>query len=138
AREGYRPAALDLSVDQLAEEAVRTARFIGIAVPMHTAMRLGIRVAQTVRALNPAAHLCFYGLYASLNADYLLAGSADSVIGGEYEAPLLALVRALQDGSSAPVPGVATRAHPAPPLLAKIPFALPERRGLPSLDRYAR
>ncbi|MEJ2750281.1 MAG: hypothetical protein P8183_20595, partial [Anaerolineae bacterium] len=50
---------------------------------------LGGLHAQQVRAVNPAAHVCFYGLYAWLNRDYLLAEVADSVIGGEYEQPLV-------------------------------------------------
>ena len=33
---------------------------------MHTALRLGVRAAAEVRALNPAAHICFYGHYAWL------------------------------------------------------------------------
>jgi hypothetical protein len=57
---------------------------------MHTALRLGVEAARQARAGQPHAHLCFYGLYAWLNADYLLDEVADSVIAGEYEAPLLA------------------------------------------------
>jgi len=48
---------------------------------MHTALRLGVRVAEEVRRINPRSHICFYGLYASLNADYLPGTVADSVIG---------------------------------------------------------
>jgi hypothetical protein len=40
---------------------------------MHTALRLGGRAAEEVRRINPRCHICFYGLYASLNADYLLS-----------------------------------------------------------------
>src|SRR2546427_369587 len=89
---GYRPAALDLSVERLDPEAVARARFVGIAVPMHTALRLGLKAAARVRALNPDCHLGLYGLYAALNADTLLACGADSIIGGECEEPLLRLV----------------------------------------------
>ena len=64
-RAGYRPAALDLSVDPLDADAVRRARLVAISVPMHTALRLGARVAAEVRALNPGCHVCFYGLYAT-------------------------------------------------------------------------
>jgi hypothetical protein len=55
---------------------------------MHTALRLGVRVAEHVREINPAAAICFYGLYAALNADYLLEHRADFCIGGECEEPL--------------------------------------------------
>jgi radical SAM superfamily enzyme YgiQ (UPF0313 family) len=73
---GYVPASLDIAVEDFDEERVQRARFVGISVPMHTALRLGVRVAELVRGLNPACHICFYGLYASLNAEYLLREGA--------------------------------------------------------------
>ena len=87
-QQGFAPTCLDLSVDSLndaAASALSRARLVAISVPMHTALRLGVQVAGRVRALNPGAHICFYGLYAPLNAGYLLASAADSVRGGEYE-----------------------------------------------------
>ena len=63
---------------------------------MHTALRLGVRVAARVRELYPSCHICFYGLYAALNSDYLLDHGADSCIGGECEMPLVALVESTQ------------------------------------------
>ena len=62
---------------------------------MHTALRLGVRVAELIRTLNAHCHLCVFGLYASINAEYLLSHVADSVIGGEYETSLVNLVIAL-------------------------------------------
>ena len=81
---GYAPAALDIAVEAFDAERVKQASFIGISVPMHTALRLGVRVAELIREVNPACHLCIFGLYASINAEYLLSRVADSVIGGEY------------------------------------------------------
>ena len=92
---GYAPAALDIAVEAFDAERVKQASFIGISVPMHTALRLGVRVAELIREVNPACHLCIFGLYASINAEYLLSHVADSVIGGEYETPLVNLVHAL-------------------------------------------
>ena len=144
---GYRPAAFDLSVQRLDPEAVVRARFVAIAVPMHTALRLGLKAAVRVRALNPGCHLALYGLYAALNADALLACGADAIIGGEYEEPLLRLVEALDGGAGAgtgdasglaAVPGVTTRERRAAPWLEKIRLTLPARDALPPLDRYAR
>ena len=86
------PTALDIAVERLNAAKVAQARFIGLAVPMHTALRLGLRVVERIRALNPTCHICCYGLYATLNAEYLLAHGVDSVIGGEFEAPLVALI----------------------------------------------
>src|SRR5437868_3882805 len=94
---GYAPVAVDTAVETLTDETIYRACFVGISVPMHTALRLGEYIAHRVRSLNPAAHLCLYGLYASLNADYLLQGTVDSAIGGEYEEPLLKLLAALEN-----------------------------------------
>ncbi len=59
--------------------------------------------------LTREAPICFYGLYAWLNADYLLREHADYAIGGEAEQALLALAQALETGDDAPVPGVSER-----------------------------
>lgn len=139
---GFDPMAIDTAIDPLPDAAIAMAGFVAIAVPMHTALRLGMAVAARVRQVNPTAHVCFYGLYATLNADHLLAGPGDSTISGEFEAPLLALAEALDNGKPpASVPGVGVRARPAPPVLDALPPALrelpPDRRGLPDLRRYA-
>lgn len=139
-RADFAPAVVDTSVGELDDDAIRAARLVAISVPMHTALRLGAHVAERVRAVNPAAHICFYGLYASLNGGYLLREHADSVIGGEYEEALLGLARALDAGDAGEaldVPGVRTRAHDAAPVLAKLPFARPARDTLAAPRRYA-
>jgi radical SAM superfamily enzyme YgiQ (UPF0313 family) len=138
-RAGFLPEALDLAVERLDEAKVARARLVAISVPMHTALRLGERVARRIRALAPRAHISFYGLYALLNADYLLAGAGDSAIGGECEEPLVLLAEALERGEAGPVPGVRRRGEPAgPPYLRRLAFAPPVRRVLPPLERYAR
>jgi radical SAM superfamily enzyme YgiQ (UPF0313 family) len=126
-RAGYLPATMDLSVEPFDTEKVARARMIAISVPMHTALRLGVRVAARVRRVNPRAHVCLYGLYAVLNASYLLAHDVDSVIGAEAEPHLVALARRLAD-PSAPSP---------PPVTGRVPFITPSRHALPSLERYA-
>ena len=88
-RAGFAPDVLDIAVDPFDEDKVARARFVGISVPMHTALRLGVRVAARVREINPTAAVCFYGLYAALNADYLLDHGADYCIGGEVEASIV-------------------------------------------------
>lgn len=139
-RAGFAAEALDLSVQPFAPELAARAGLIAVAVPMHTALRLGVQAARRARSANPRAHLCFYGLYAGLNADWLFSeGLADSVIAGETEAPLLELARALQTGASPEaVPGLTTPARRAVPHLARLDFPLPDRTGLPPLTEYAR
>jgi hypothetical protein len=137
-RAGYAPEALDVSVERFDREKVARARFVGISVPMHTALRLGVRVAEQVRKINPGCHVCFYGLYASLNAEYLLGHVADSVIGGEFETALVALVETLEDGRPGAVDGVHRQGQPARPVLKRLSFPVPSRSGLPALEKYAR
>jgi len=136
-RAGYRPATLDVSVEALDADAIRRARLIAIAVPMHTALRLGVAVAARVRALNPGCHLCFVGLYASLNAEYLFTRGADSVIGGETEGALVDLARGLESGADGPLPFVHRPGQPAEPCRSKLDFPVPSRSRLPVLARYA-
>jgi hypothetical protein len=78
---GYQPHAVDSSVETLDDDSILAARLVAIAVPMHTALRLGTQVATRVRQVNPVASICFYGLYAWLNADFLLREHGDYVIG---------------------------------------------------------
>jgi len=130
-REGYAPAVMDVSVEPLDLERVRRAKLVAISVPMHTALRLGVTVARRVRDVNPACHILFYGLYATLNSSHLLAGLADSVMSGEIEAALVDLVRELE-GASRPL-----ATPPRRPVLAKLEFPAPSRASLPSLKKYA-
>jgi radical SAM superfamily enzyme YgiQ (UPF0313 family) len=133
-REGYRPAVMDVSVEPFDAERVGRAKVVLISVPMHTALRLGVTVAERVRTVNPACHIAFFGLYAALNAEHLLAGLADSVLSGEVEAALVGLIRKLE------APGGSTNGSPRPPLpvLEKLSFPVPSRAQLPSLKKYAR
>ncbi len=114
---------------------------------MHTALRLGVRVAELIRKINPSCHICFYGLYASINAEYLLQKLADSVVGGEYELPLRSLIEALDRGQ--PISHLEGVSSPEPdhrPSLQRVYKSttsspsqpIPSRSGLPMLDQYAR
>jgi len=136
-RAGFAPEAIDISVEPFDTSKAARARLVAISVPMHTALRLGVRVATLVRQINPTCHICFYGLYASLNADYLLAHCGDSVIGGEFESALVALVEALEAGSPGDVEGVHVRGRAALPVLERLSFPQPSRAALPGLKKYA-
>lgn len=136
---GYDAEILDLSVQQFDPEMVKRASFVGISVPMHTALRMGVPVAREVKRLNPGCHICFYGLYASLNSSYLLDTVVDSVIGGESEEALIALVAALRNGrSAADVEGVSTGSSSKEPVLKRIRFTAPYRGTVPELSVYAK
>jgi radical SAM superfamily enzyme YgiQ (UPF0313 family) len=122
----------DLSVSEFDPEPIRDAVLVGVYVPMHTATRMAEPVLRRVRALNPHAHLCAYGLYAPMNADYLRSLGADTVLGGEFEQPLTDLYRRLRLGGAWPTP------EPVRVSLSRQEFQVPDRTGLPGLHRYAR
>ncbi|MGD8583780.1 MAG: CUAEP/CCAEP-tail radical SAM protein [Chloroflexota bacterium] len=144
---GFEADAYDTSVQRLPEESLSESSLVAISTPMHTALKLANKVAERVRQLNPEAHICFYGLYAWLNADLLLAkkganGRAvvDSVVGGEFEAPLLALARRLDDGLPlGGIEGLLTGVgRPAQVNLRRPTFSIPDRSTLPGVDQYAK
>jgi radical SAM superfamily enzyme YgiQ (UPF0313 family) len=122
---GARVTCLDLSREPLAEEAVRAANLIAFFVPMHTATRLAVALLPAVREMNPRAHVCFYGLYAPVNENYLRGLGVDTILGGEFEKGLAALATNLG-------------ARPASTIsLARQKFRVPDRRGLVPLGKYA-
>jgi len=127
-RAGYAPDTLDLAVEPFDEAKVRRARLVGIAVPMHTALRIGVRAAERIRQLNPDCRIVFYGLYALLNQEHLLGRLADAVRGGEFEGSLVALAEHLEAGDTVP-----PRAAPS---LERLAFPAPSRGSLPALSRY--
>jgi radical SAM superfamily enzyme YgiQ (UPF0313 family) len=127
-RAGFAPEAVDLAVEPLPAAKVRRARLVAISAPMHTALRIAVGAARRVRALNPAAVICFYGLYAILNRESLLARVADAARGGESEEALVALATRLEGGEPP--------SSPAPPL-RRLDFPVPQRDALPALERYA-
>jgi hypothetical protein len=137
---GLEADAVDLAVDQFPAYAARHARLVAIAVPMHTAMRIGVDAARRIRTSNPDAFVVFYGLYAWLNRDYLLGqdGLADAVVAGEYETALVELAGAVQRNEEpATVAGVTTRTSVAKPQLVRSSLPTPARASLPQLERYA-
>jgi radical SAM superfamily enzyme YgiQ (UPF0313 family) len=122
---------LDLAVQRLDEETIRAADLVAFYVPMHTATRLASALVPRVKALNPRAHLSFYGLYAPVNEGYLRSLGAETILGGEFEAGLVSLLARL--------PGGANRdGQPQPVIsLARQKFLVPDRGDLVSLSRYA-
>ena len=121
---------LDLAVQRLDGPVAAAADLVAFYLPMHTATRMAVPVIQRVRQANPGAHLVAYGLYAPTNERFLTELGVDSVIGGEFEAPLADLIRQLSD-QRVSTPSVRTVS------LARQQFVVPDRRGLPALSAYA-
>ena len=132
-KRGHEVTCLDLSRQALSEQAVREARLIAFYVPMHTATRLTLELLEPIRASNPRAHLCAYGLYAPLAAESLRARGIESLFGGEFEQALVDLAEHLSGLSALP------QMHPLDSniSLARLKFLTPDRADLPGLKNYA-
>ena len=132
-RAGSEVTCLDLSCQSLDEAAVRSADFIGIYVPMHTATRLAAQVLPKVRHLNPRAQVCCFGLYAPANEAFLQRLGAQTILGGEFEEGLVAIFESLRGGK------ILQTDEPPPIIsLARQNFMAPDRQSLPPLSRYAK
>ncbi|MEZ5352268.1 MAG: CUAEP/CCAEP-tail radical SAM protein [Bryobacteraceae bacterium] len=125
--QGHTVTAIDASLDPVPLTAVQGADLIAFFLPMHTATRLAASWIRKAREANPGAHLCGYGLYAPLNAEYLRSLGVETILSGEFENALCRLAAGLAAGQP-PAPGDA---------LERIAFVTPDRRGLPALTRYA-
>jgi hypothetical protein len=127
----------DLAVEDLGADQLGHPRLIAIATPMHTALRLGVAAARELRRKLPEARICFYGLYAGLNAEHLFqTGLADHIITGEVEEPLTALALEVLAGREVNPPGVMGPGTLALPRIRKPRWLPPRRQGLPALEKY--
>jgi len=139
---GHEVACFDLTRQSLDEEVVSRAELIALYLPMHTATRLAAQLIPTLRELNPSAHLCCYGLYAPMNADYLRSLGCGTILGGEFESGLVHLVERLDglhgtNGVSANK-NTADGGQPEPMIsLERLDFEIPDRAGMPPLEKYA-
>src|SRR5216683_126957 len=132
-KRGHNVVALDLARQSLDEAAIGEAEMIAIYLPMHTATRLAAQLIPMLRSQNPGAHLCCYGLYAPMNADYLRGLGVSTILGGEFEEGLAHLAERLAtDGKQAVE-------QPAESLIsmARLQFEVPDRSGMPAMEKYA-
>lgn len=124
-RAGHHVHTADLSREKISPDTIAAAAMITFYLPMHTATRLALPLIAPARALNPAATLCAYGLYAPLNESLLRDQGVQVILGPEAEADLVALAGGTE------VSAGSTRN------LARLAFIQPDRSTLPALDRYA-
>lgn len=134
-KRGHSVVCVDLARQELNGAAVQDADLIAIYLPMHTATRLAAQLLPVLRDRNARAHLCCYGLYAPMNAEYLRSLGVGTILGGEFESGLAHLAARLGE----------TNANGAPPQaqqeslisLERLPFEVPDRAGLPPIEKYA-
>ena len=112
--DGHEVRTLDLSVEEPHSALYDWAELIGISTPMHTAARLGLALARQLRAQGHGEKIAFYGVGA--------VGLDGRALSGDTDRQLLALARG-------EAPDITFDRAPRP---------MPDRRGLPPLDRYAR
>ncbi len=155
---GANVTSMDLSREEFRETPVRDADLIALYVPMHTATRLAVALLPRIKELNPHAHICFYGLYAPVNAGFMRQLGAQTILGGEFETGLQNLVERLTKFEK---PKAASFSRPEMAIsrpdatfsraensdsngagepeisLARQEFLVPDRAGLPPLAKYA-
>jgi radical SAM superfamily enzyme YgiQ (UPF0313 family) len=146
---GWSVDCIDLAKERLRDdETVQHADLIGFYLPMHAATRLAEPVILKTRALNRSARLCAFGLYAPLNAQWLRSLGVDEVLGGEFEEGLTAIAIRWSAGVQARATAdlkvrttadlkVRTTSDTTSGGIPRLKFLVPDRRGLPTLDRYA-
>ena len=119
---GFAPDMIDIAVEPLDTEKVARALFIGISVPMHTALRLGVHLIQSIRQINADVYVCMYGLYATLNADYLLSQGVDFCISNTNSKELIGLVESIGKETQIAVDTNGVSVGKRPPLEAYAQF----------------
>ena len=121
---GHEVTCADLSRESLPAGEAAAADVVAFFLPMHTATRLAARLIPKVRADNPSARLCCYGLYAPINEALLRSLGVEAVIGGEFEQALVDWVERRSACASLVC-------------LDRLRFRVPDRTGLPPLGSYA-
>ena len=121
---------IDLSVECIDEDKVKTAGLIAFYLPMHTAARLAIKIIPKIKNLNSGAHLAFYGLYAAINKELLQSLGGKTIISGEFEGSLVHLYQQLLGNTFVNDSDCVS--------LKRENFRKPMRNDLPNLNQYAK
>jgi radical SAM superfamily enzyme YgiQ (UPF0313 family) len=162
-KRGHEVACFDLTRQGLDSGDVRAAELIAIYLPMHTATRLACKLIPTLREQNPGAHVCCYGLYAPMNAEYLRSLGVGTILGGEFEGGLVRLAERLGATGQERLENVEPRGKKQSPQilgaepswgaascaatvtgqreamisLERLKFEVPDRAGLAPIAKYA-
>lgn len=129
---------LDTYVHGPDESKIRGRDLIFISLPLFDAVMPGVELLATIKRLNPATKVCFYGQHATIHATRLTEKGADFCILGDWELTMKSLINALFTGARISLPGVMNQGditEPAP-FFSKKGFSVPNRKILPSLDKY--
>jgi radical SAM superfamily enzyme YgiQ (UPF0313 family) len=127
---GHTVVCSDLAVAAFDPASIEQAGLVAFYLPMHTATRLALPWIETVRRINPEAHICGYGLYAPLNEAFLRQTGVNTILGGEFEGALSRLADTLQS-ANAPTGEADVK-------LERLRFQTPDRSLLPPPSSYAK
>ena len=130
-RAGHTVNCLDLALQKLAPALLAGADAVAIYLGMHTATRIAMEALPRIRQLAPQAQLAAFGLYASMNADFLRASGVGAIFGGESEPDLVHWANTLCADPGVIFAQATSVRHD------KIEFLPPDRSDLPALERYA-
>jgi hypothetical protein len=129
---------VDVSREPLSDAEIAAADAVAFYLPMHTATRLAMPLVDRVRALNPAARIAAYGLYAPLNATWLRERGVAHVFGPHEERALVeALVGPMALNGRVFDVAQAVEETPARVSSASAEFVVPDRAALLPLASYA-
>jgi hypothetical protein len=123
---GHAVDTVDTSVEPLEASRIAGVDAVAISVPMHTAMRLALPLARSVKEVRPELPIAFYGLYAAVGHESVVPELASSLFAGEYERLLVEWA----DSGGHPM-GMHRD-------IGRSSFGVPDRAGLSSLSGYAR
>ena len=76
---GHEVVCVDASRDRVEDDQLRAAERVSVYLPMHTATRLALPLVARAARVNPAARVTAFGLYAQLNAGFLLERGVDAI-----------------------------------------------------------
>lgn len=136
-RAGLEVRTRDLSLDRLQAVDLDGVAFVAISLPMHTATRLALPVVRALRQRRPDLPICAFGLYAPLNDARLRQEGASIVLGPECEDALVDAAARAHAGTTVVRPRPEAPAAPVVSGARRLAL-VPDRSGLPALDRYAR
>jgi radical SAM superfamily enzyme YgiQ (UPF0313 family) len=147
-KRGHTVVCFDLTRQSLDQSTIRGAGLIAIYLPMHTATRLAVQLIPSLRQQNSEAHLCCYGLYAPMNAQYLRTLGVETILGGEFEHGLVDLAERVgssangdagerPQGSKDSALRYSVRQREPLVSLQRLAFEVPDRSGMPAPEKYA-
>jgi radical SAM superfamily enzyme YgiQ (UPF0313 family) len=140
-RAGWTTVCADVAKQKLPDEVIRSADRVAVHLPMHTATRLAGPVIAKVRALNPAAPIAAFGLYAPLNDAWLRSLGVEAIFGGEFEEDLAAWAQrsaqSAQEAQSQTISAISAASALNVRGVPRIHFLVPDRSTLPPLSKYA-